>query len=87
MANIQVKRALERIDRDINRVGKHIQLYSGVDAGQAHDVERLAEDIAVTASQIVEIAREQIAKSMGGSYKRPQRLVQKTRKALGFTVP
>ena len=57
MANIRIRNALEKIDREINRVGEHIIHYSGISRGEACDVERAAEDIAKTASQIAEIAR------------------------------
>lgn len=58
MANIRIRNALEKIDREVNRVGEHIVLYSGISREDAAAVERLAEDIAKTASQVAELARK-----------------------------
>ena len=58
MPNIKVCRAIEKIGNDINRLGEHIVQYSGVDPRDARFVENVAEDIAKTASQIAQLARE-----------------------------
>jgi len=80
VANINVKKALERIRREINQVGKHIQFHSGVDKRDANLVDDAATDIAVTAAQIAEIARQAAGQRETG-------LVKRTRKTLGFTYP
>ena len=58
MANIRIKNALEKIDSEVNRVGRHIVLYSGISRRDARAVELLAEDVAKTATQIMELARK-----------------------------
>jgi nitrogen regulatory protein PII-like uncharacterized protein len=58
MPNINVRRAIEKISDDVNRVGQHIVDYSGVDPKNARFVENACEDIAKTASQIAQLARE-----------------------------
>jgi len=82
MPNIRVKITLERIAREINQTGQHILNHSGVDPKEAMTIDNLATDIAVTATQIAELAR----RSMGSS-RQPGSLVRQTRRVLGFTKP
>lgn len=58
MPNINVRKAIEKISNEINRVGQHIVDYSGVDPRDARFVQNVAEDIAKTASQIAQLAKE-----------------------------
>jgi hypothetical protein len=58
MPNINVRKAIEKISNDVNRLGEHILQYSGVDPRDARFVENVAEDVAKTASQIAQLARE-----------------------------
>jgi hypothetical protein len=80
MANIRVARALEEIDSEINRIGKHILNHSGISKGEADYIDRIATDISETAAQIAELARQAQGQT------RPNTL-KKVRRALGFTVP
>jgi len=80
MNNIRVKAALEKMDVEINKIGRYIINHSGVGRAEAGDIERLASDICETAAQIVQLAEE--AQGMT-----PQHRVKKVRKALGFTMP
>jgi alcohol dehydrogenase YqhD (iron-dependent ADH family) len=58
MPNIRVRQALEKIDAEINRVGRHIVEHSGIDPKDAYAIRRDAVDIAKTAEQIVQLAEE-----------------------------
>jgi hypothetical protein len=80
MANINVKKRLEKLDTEINQVGQHILHYSGIDAKDAMFIERIASDICETAAQIVQLAED--AQGMKSQDRR-----KKVRKALGFTTP
>jgi hypothetical protein len=82
MPNIRVRQALERLRSELNRVGTHIALHSGIDQKDAVIVDDLATDIAVTASQIAEMARKR-----QGSTVPSGKLVRDTQRALGFTTP
>jgi hypothetical protein len=80
MPNIRVKQALERLDTEINAVGKHILNHSGIDPKDAMLIDKLATDIAETAAQIAELAKQ-----VQGQ--RNPRTLKKVRRALGFTTP
>jgi hypothetical protein len=82
MPNIRVKATLERISRELNQTGEHVIHHSGINPREAMLIDNLATDIAVTATQIAELARQ----SMGSSRK-PGSLVRQTRRTLGFTKP
>jgi hypothetical protein len=82
MPNIRIRQALERLQSELNRVGTHIALHSGIDQKDAVIVDNIATDIAITATQIAEMARQR-----QGSTVPSGKLVRDTRKALGFTVP
>lgn len=81
MANINVRKRLESIQSELEQVGKHIALYSGVDEKQADVVDRIATDIAQSAAAIAQVARERQGVTNAKS------LVKRVRKALGFTYP
>jgi hypothetical protein len=57
MPNINVRKAIEKISDDVNRVGQYIVDYSGIDPRDARFIENVCEDIAKTASQIAQLAR------------------------------
>ena len=82
MPNIRVKQALERISTELDRIGAHIVMYSGIDPDEARLIDNIATNIATTGAQIAGIARQ-----VQGSNETPQGLVKKTRRALGFTSP
>jgi short-subunit dehydrogenase len=52
MPNIRVKQALDKLDKELNRVGEHVAHYSGIDAKDAAHIERTLDDIVTTANQI-----------------------------------
>jgi hypothetical protein len=81
MANINVKKRLERISDDIDQVLKHIAQYSGVDRKEAPFIDNLATGIAQQASRIAAAAR-----ATEGDRTAPN-LPKKVRKALGFSYP
>lgn len=58
MSNIRVKAAIERIQNELNKVGKHITQYSGIDPKDAKAIELAAEDIQTTAGQIRWLAEQ-----------------------------
>jgi hypothetical protein len=57
MPNINVRKAIEKISNEINRVGQHAVDYSGIDPRDARFIENVCEDIAKTANQIAQLAR------------------------------
>ncbi len=56
MANINVRKSLEKISDELNKVGQHIASYSGVDKKDVRFVENVTSDIAQTAAQIYQLA-------------------------------
>jgi nitrogen regulatory protein PII-like uncharacterized protein len=58
MPNINVRKSIEKISNELNRVGQHVVDYSGIDPKDARFVENVCEDIAKTASQIAQLARD-----------------------------
>lgn len=81
MANINAKKRLDSLLKEIEQVGKHIALYSGVDQKDAEQIDRDATAICESAAAIAQIAREKIG------YTNAKTLVKRVRKALGFTMP
>jgi len=81
MANINIKKALERISKDLEKTAHHAHLYSGVSAKDAEYIDNMATAIAVQATHLSAMARE----SQGD--RSAKSLVTKVRKALGFTYP
>lgn len=80
MANVNVKKALDRILRDAEKTQKHVTLYSGVDTKDAQAIDTACAQI------IEEIARiAQHARTASGSKEKD--LVKVIRKALGYTYP
>jgi hypothetical protein len=82
MPNINVRKAIERISDELERVGNHIVQHSGIAPKDAMFIDNVATGIAETAAQIAGIARQ-----AQGSTETPQELTRKTRRALGFTNP
>lgn len=82
MPNIRVRAAIEKISNEINRVGQHIVQHSGIDPKDARFIDNVATDIAVTAAQIADLARQ-----VQGSSRVPGSLVTQTRRTFGFTKP
>jgi hypothetical protein len=58
MPNIRVRHAIEKISNELNRVGQHVVDHSGIDPKDARFIENVCEDIARTANQIAQLARE-----------------------------
>lgn len=56
MPNIRVRPALEKIDRELNRVGEHALHYSGIRRSDAVAVKFTLKDIVKTAEQLLELA-------------------------------
>lgn len=79
MANMNVRKKLESIDAELQRVATHVAQYSGIDARDARLIDDLSTDIAVVAANIASEARSKM-----GDRAAPG-LVAKIRKALGFT--
>ncbi len=80
MANMNVKRQLERIESDLRKVHEYIRDYHGVSADEARLIDNEATDIAETAASIAAQAR------LASGNRSGIRLVGNVRKALGFTV-
>lgn len=81
MANINVRKQIESISNDLDRLYKHMHQYTEISAKDATFVDNVATDIAVTAAAIAAQARE--AQGQRGT----SSLVARVRKALGFTYP
>jgi nitrogen regulatory protein PII-like uncharacterized protein len=58
MPNINARKNIKKISNELNRVGQHIVNYSGIDPKDARFIENVCEDIAKTASQIAQLARD-----------------------------
>lgn len=79
MPNMNVRRRLESIGSDLQKVATHVAQYSGIDEREARAIDNLATDIAVVAANLAAEARIKMGdRSASG-------LVAKIRKALGFT--
>lgn len=81
MANINVKKRLERLSTELAAVSKHASLYSGVSANEARDIDRVCSDIIQAAAHVAALARAAEGNKSGAG------LVNRLRKALGFTYP
>lgn len=81
MANVNVRKRLERISRDLEVVGKQVTMYSGISVKDARYIDTLATGIAEQAAMVAEKARL----TQGDLSARM--LVLNVRKALGFTYP
>ena len=60
MPNIRVRAAIEKIDRELNRVGEHALQYSGIPRRDALDVKLALQDIIRTAQQLMELAEHPV---------------------------
>jgi hypothetical protein len=82
VANINVRKRLERVASDLDAVVKHVALYSGVDPQDALHVDNVASGICAQAARLAEIARHR------QGIREPEGALQRRiRKALGFTHP
>ena len=76
---MRIQTQLERIERDLAKVAKHVAQAKGLDAKHAFNAGRTCDGIIQTAAIIGGIARE--VQGVKGAKKR---LVEKVRTALGF---
>jgi cell division FtsZ-interacting protein ZapD len=81
MANINVRKRLENISDDLEKVLQHITNYSGVPEKDAIAIDNLATTVAELGARI--LAAAQAAQG----YPSPEHIVRNVRKALGFTNP
>jgi hypothetical protein len=79
---MRIQAQLERIERDLAKVSKHVAQYEGIDARQAFNIGRTCDGICETAAIIGGAFRE--AEGRKGA---KERLVKKVRAALGFLYP
>lgn len=77
MPNLNVRARLDKIQREIDQVVKHVVQYSGVDAKDAVMIDNTAAGIAEQAARICELARSQMGEPNPNT-------IAKVRKALGF---
>lgn len=81
MANIRVKQALDRIQKDLSAVYKQIAQYSGIDEKDARQIDNDATAISEIAADIAGAARQVMGNDSG------KKLHKDVRRALGFTQP
>lgn len=81
MANINVKKALDRIQRELSAVYKQIAQYSGIDEKDARQIDNDATLITEIAADIAGAARQVMGNRSG------EKLHKDVRRALGFTRP
>jgi hypothetical protein len=81
MANMNVKRRIEQISNDLDKLIEHVSQYSDISPGDARFVDNVATGIAEQAARLAGYAR-QVQGERGASA-----LPKKVRKALGFTIP
>jgi len=81
MANMNVRKRLEKIEREMREIILYVEQYHGVPKEEAHQVDNEASVICQQAARLASTAR----KSMGISD--ASKLVKQVRKALGYTVP
>lgn len=82
MANIQVKRQLTRIERELSRVAKHAANHSGITPTEAFGIGTTCMQIIETAAMLMGEARE-----VQGRKGAQKRLTKRIRKALGYVYP
>lgn len=78
MANMNVKRQLERIESELRKVHEYVRDYHGVSSSEAMQIDNEATGIAQTAAAIAAQARLAAGNRSG------IKLVEHVRKALGF---
>jgi hypothetical protein len=81
VANIRVKQGLEKLSNELDKLAKQINQYSGIDEKEAMFVDNVATQMTVQLAAIAGLARTVMGNKSGG------KLVEKVRKALGFTYP
>jgi len=81
MANVSVRKQLEKISNDLARVVEHIAQYSGVEQHEARVVDNLGTEISELGAMVATAARDAMGNRSAGS------LTTKVRKALGYTKP
>jgi len=81
MANMNVRKRVESIATDLNAVIKHVVQHSGIDSKDAMFVDNIATEIAAQAARLASEARARQGDRSA------HKLVEKVRKALGFTYP
>lgn len=89
MANINVRKRLDAIASELDKVGRHVVQYSGIDARESHAVQQTCSEIIQMAGRLIEEAELADRQSGGGvSPGRGKRgVVKRLRKALGYTYP
>ena len=80
--NIQVKRALARIEKDMQKIATHVANHLGIGATEAYQVATSCTGIAELAAMVAGEARE----TLGRKGAKP-RLVRKVRAAFGYMYP
>jgi len=81
MPNINVRKKIEEISNELDRLAEHVGTYSGIQLKDATFVDDVATSVAVTATQIAALAR-----AVQGN-RSAEHVVRDTRRALGFTHP
>jgi hypothetical protein len=81
MANMNVRKRLEKIEREMREIILFVEQYHGVPKEEAHQVDNEASNICQQAARLCTAARV----TMGD--KSAPRLGRAVRKALGYTVP
>lgn len=81
MANINVRKRLEKVSNDLQKIATHIAQHSGVDPKDAPYIDNTSTGIAELAAKISAEAREKMGQRNSHS------LVKGVRKALGYTYP
>jgi hypothetical protein len=80
MPNINVKRRLENVEKEMTKVLEAVVYHSGVPAKDAFLVDRMATGIAELATAVAAAAREAAGNSSADS------VLKNVRKALGYNV-
>ena len=81
MANINVRKQLEKISDDLDRVAHHVALYGGIDERDARGIDTVATSISEVGAMLASAARSQMGNRSADS------LTMKVRKALGYSKP
>jgi TPP-dependent pyruvate/acetoin dehydrogenase alpha subunit len=81
MPNIRVRARLERLSTEVEAIRAHVVTSSGVSASDAREIDNRCAEIIQAAARIAQEARHA---SGDQSYKT---LIERVRKALGFTYP
>jgi len=93
MPNINVKKRLEKLSAEMEKLRQHVLLHSGISAEEAYGIENLAAGICQDAARLVGEAQSARARSaeecIDGSDSREYgpKVEKAVRKALGCTYP